>query len=357
MKDYTGKIIYMGIDVHKKTYAVTTICEKEIVKRDTLAAYPDHLVEYIKKYFTGAKVYTAYEAGFSGFYLHRYLERNGIENIVVHPALIQVSSRDRVKTDKRDSLKIAKQLSTRELHGIIVPSKEREDFRSVTRTRDAILETKKRVGNQLKSLLFLHGLMDPEDNTKVCKTWIKKIQQLEVGEDIKYCINMYTQIWLDLDKKLREILEKLTEQAKEDKKLDVIYRSVPGIGALSARILSNELMDMQHFGNEKNLFSYTGLTPGEHSSGEHRWQGRISRQGKSILRKVLVQVAWRTIKTDKHLAEVFERISKKAGKKKAIIGIARRITGCIRSCFINGEIWRPNAPVGQESLIIKAEAC
>jgi transposase len=314
-------------------------------------------VEYIKKYFTGAKVYTAYEAGFSGFYLHRYLEANGIENIVVHPASIQVSSRDRVKTDKRDSLKIAKQLSTRELHGIIVPSEERENFRTVTRTRDAIVETKKRVGNQLKSLLFLHGLIKPEEDMKVCRTWIKKIQGLDVGEDIKYCINMYTQIWLDLDTKVQEILRKLTEQAKEDEKLDVIYRAAPGIGALSARVLSNELMDMQYFRNEKNLFSYTGLTPGEYFSGEHRWQGRISRQGKSILRKILVQVAWRAIKTDAHLAAVFERISKKAGKKKAIIGIARRIIGCIRSCFINGEIWRTNAPVGQESLIIKAETC
>ena len=104
MKDYTGKIIYMGIDVHKKTFAVTAICENEIVKRDTLAAYPEKLTEYIKKYFKGSKVYTAYEAGFSGFYLHRYLIKNGIENIVVHPASIKVSSRDRVKTDKRDSL-------------------------------------------------------------------------------------------------------------------------------------------------------------------------------------------------------------------------------------------------------------
>ena len=357
MKDYTGKIVYIGIDVHKKTYAVTAICEKEVVKRDTLMAYPEHLLQYIKKYFKGGKIYTAYEAGFSGFCLHRYLVTHGVDNIVVHPASIKVSSRDRVKTDKRDSLKIAKQLSTNELRGITIPSEKRENFRTVTRTRDSIVETKKRVGNQLKSLLFLHGLIDPKDDMKVCKTWIKKIQRLEVAEDLKYCIDMYVQLWFDLDNKLQDMLKKLCEQAEKDKNIDVFYRAVPGIGALSARILSNELIDMQHFSNEKSLFSYTGLTPSEQSSGEHRWQGSISRQGKPILRKILVQVAWRAIKKDPRLAEAFDRISKKAGRKRAIVAIARKLIGCIRSCFINGERWNNNAPINQEFLTMETKAC
>lgn len=243
MKDYTQKTVYIGIDVHKKTYAVTAICENEVVKRDTLAAYPKQLVGYIKKYFKGGDVRTVYEAGFSGFHLHRYLTANGINNIVVHPASIKVSARDRVKTDKRDSLKMAKQLSTAELKGITIPSEKREQFRAVTRTRDSILEARKRAGNQLKSLLFLHGLILPEDDMKACKTWIKKVTQLKVPEDIKYCIDIYAQLWLDLDAKLQEILKRLQKQAEKDSKVDVFYREVPGIGALSARILSNELED------------------------------------------------------------------------------------------------------------------
>jgi transposase len=138
VKDYTQKTVYIGIDVHKKTYAVTAICDGAVVKRDTIAAYPEQLAGYIKKYFSGAIVYTVYEAGFSGFYLHRYLLAQGINNIVTHPASIKVSARDRVKTDKRDSLKMAKQLSTGELMGISVPNKNRELFRMLTRTRDKL---------------------------------------------------------------------------------------------------------------------------------------------------------------------------------------------------------------------------
>jgi len=91
--DYTQKIVYIGIDVHKKTYAVTAICDSEVVKKDTLAAYPEQLVKYITKHFKGAEVHTVYETGFSGFHLHKYLVSNGINNIVVHPASIKISAR------------------------------------------------------------------------------------------------------------------------------------------------------------------------------------------------------------------------------------------------------------------------
>ena len=356
MKDYTQKTIYIGIDVHKKTYAVTAICDGIVVKKDTLAAYPEQLVRYIKKYFNGATVRTVYEAGFSGFSLHRYLLAQGIKNIVTHPASIKVSARDRVKTDKRDSLKMAKQLSNEELEGINVPSEKREQFRILTRTRDQLVDHRKRISNQIKSLLFTQGLIDPQDDKKVCKSWLKKIQQFEMSEEMKYSVDLLAQIWLDLDSKIKEVLKKLGEQAKKDS-IDVIYRSVPGVGALSARILANELGDMSHFYNEKGLFSYTGLTPSEYSSGEHKCLGNISRQGKSLLRKILVQVAWSSLKKDKRLLEIFERISKKAGKKRAIVAIARKIAGCIRSCFKTGTLWCTNAPISNEFLNTKVEAC
>lgn len=140
--------------------------------------------------------------------------------------------------------------------------------------------------------------------------------------------------WLWLSKELEQLKQKLKEQAKQDSALENIYRSTPGIGAIHARILANELGDMSQFSHEKKLFSYTGLTPSEHSSGEHRWLGHISRQGSALLRKVLIQAAWRAIEKDKHLREAFERISKRAGKKRAIVACARKLIGRIRACFV-----------------------
>lgn len=98
MIDYTGKTIFVGLDVHKKTYSLTAICDGVVVKRETLKAAPDFLVAYLKKRFGTGTIKTAYEAGFSGFHLHRTLIAAGINNIVVHAASIEISH-DRVKTE------------------------------------------------------------------------------------------------------------------------------------------------------------------------------------------------------------------------------------------------------------------
>jgi transposase len=87
--NYAEKTLYVGIDVHKKTYAVTCVCDGVVIKRATIKASPEVLVEFLKKHFQEAILKSAYEAGFSGFGLHRYLIKDGIENKVIHPASIK----------------------------------------------------------------------------------------------------------------------------------------------------------------------------------------------------------------------------------------------------------------------------
>jgi transposase len=340
MRDYKGKTVYVGIDVHKKTYAVTCICEGEVVKRSTMEACAEKFVLFLHRYFSGAHFKTAYEAGFSGFGLHRHLLSQGVENIVVHAASVEISSRDRVKTDKRDSLKIATQLSVGRLRGIKVPSVEREAYREVSRLREKLANDKRRVGNRLKSLLYRQGLLGAEEVPKVSKRWIENVvNNYKAIASIKIALEVCKNEWLYLNEELKKIDMELAAQAKADAAMEIIYQSAPGIGNHHARILANELEDMKQFRNEKQLFSFTGLTPSEYSSGEHKRQGHITRQGRSVLRKILVQAAWVAIKQDAALGQIFERIAKTAGKKRAIIGIARRLIGRVRSCFSHGTLY------------------
>jgi transposase len=340
MKDYTGKTVYVGIDVHKKTYSITCICEKMIVKRDTLKALPQILIDYLRKFFPNVVIKTAYEAGFSGFVLHRCLLAVGIDNIVVHAASVEIAARDRVKTDKRDSLKIATQLSDSRLKGIYVTSPQREAYREISRMREKIARDKRRVGSRLKSLLYRQGLIGPDEDDEINKKWLKKVSQYECNEPIKYAIDICINEWLFLKEKQKEIDAALVKQGLADNELEIIYRSAPGIGAVHARVLANELEDMKHFMSEKQLFSFTGLTPSEHSSGEHRRMGHISRQGRSILRKTLIQAAWKAINKDLSLQTIYEDIARRAGKKRAIVGIARRLIGRIRSCFKSNTLYQ-----------------
>lgn len=339
MTDYTAKTIFVGIDVHKKTYSVTAICDGDVVKRDTLKADPQILVSYLKKRFGSGKIKTAYEAGFCGFHLHRILVATGIDNLVVHAAGIETSN-SRVKTDKKDSLKIAVQLAEGKLRSVYIPSARREDYRTVTRLRDTLTKERTRIGNQIKSLLFLNGLILADCEKKVCATWVKKLSLIEMTPGVRLSIDVLSEMWFQFDNQIKKINAELKEQAKKDSSIDLMYQSASGIGPTNARILANELEDLQQFKNERQLFSYLGLTPSEHSSGEHTRQGHITKQGKPLIRKILVQASWVAIRYDKELQAIFERIATKSGAKRAIVAIARRLIGRLRACFRTGELFR-----------------
>ena len=341
---YKNKIVYTGLDVHKKTYSCVSICEGEVVKRDTMPAKPEILLRYLKNTFhEAASINTAYEAGFSGFHLHRYLVDGGINNIVVHPGSIEVASRDCVKTDKRDALKIATQLAAGRLHGNFVPSQNREEKRTVSRLRSTVMRKRLRTGQQIKALLFTQGLIEAEDDTVLCEQWLveklDEVSKASFSDDFCFTLNHYAQQWRYLTQCVKDVEKRLKTQSKEDNGLQQIYESVPGIGPIHARQLVNELGDMKQFKNEKRLFSYTGLTPSEHSSGEHVWQGHITRQGNPELRHILVEAAWVAITEDPSLQEIMDRISLTSGKKRAIVGIARRLIARIRSCVLNGTFY------------------
>lgn len=332
---YRGKKVYVGIDVHKKTYSVTVICGVEIVGRDTMQASPEGLGRYLKRKFAGAQIFSVYEAGFSGFSLHRKLVELGVRNIVINAASLQTAANDKVKTDKRDSKKLAEQLKDGRLKGIHIPSTAEELKRVLTRTREQVVKHRARIATQIKSKLHYFGLIECDDDNKpMSAAYLKRIESQELPAELQYCLKLMGEQWKFLTMKLKEIAEKIAEQAKGDEALEKVYRSVPGVGDISSRILANELGNLaERFQNERALFSFTGLTPGEHSSGDSVHKGKISRQGSSRIRKYLTEIAWRAIGKDDALKEIFNRIAKTRGKKRAIVAIARKITGRIRSCF------------------------
>jgi len=332
MRDYTTKTVYVGIDVHKKSYSVTAVCDRQIVKKDRLMADPNLLATYCKNKFKGAKIITAYESGFCGFSLHRALVRFGIDNRIVHAAGIEVAARERVKNDRRDSEKISTQLAEGRLSGIYIPTVEREGYREISRLREVFVRKKSRSAAQIKSFLHRQGLFTEIDDKGLSKRKVELLMKKELGRDLSYTLCKLCEEWLYLTEQIEKIKEKLGEQAEEDA-LEKTYRSLPGVGPVVARVLANELGDLSQFSNEKQLFSYTGLTPREHSSGEHRWIGHISRQGKSIVRKMLVQSAWRAVQVDKGLGNRFTELSKRIGSRRAIVAIARIMIGYARSCF------------------------
>lgn len=155
---YEGKQVYMGLDVHREFFVASCICDGVVVKRCRMPGTAEAVISLVSKEFGGARVRAAYEAGYSGFWLYRKLVAAGIDCIVVHAASIEVSARDTVKTDKRDSLKIAQQLAAGRLRGVRVPTEEEEQRRLLTRTRDQLMNKKRRVMVQIRMRLHYFGL-------------------------------------------------------------------------------------------------------------------------------------------------------------------------------------------------------
>ena len=333
---YTGERVYVGIDVHKATYAVTCVCQRQIVKTATVPADPGRLAESLPRWFPGATLSSAYEAGFSGFVLHRVLAAAGITNIVVNPASVAVAANDRVKTDRRGAKKLALDLADGRLHGISIPTEAEELARLLPRTRAQIVEHRATLARQIKAKLHQFGLIAPASRRLISSRYLREIATWALPPELRVTLTLLAEQWRFATRQLLELRHLLRDQAKAQEPIEKVYRSVPGLGEVVARTFATELGDMTRFANERALFSYTGLTPSEYASGASIRRGHISRQGASRLRHVLVETAWRALPRDHVLQAIFDRIAATRGKQRAIVAIARRLIGRIRACFRHG---------------------
>ena len=172
---YIGECVYVGVDVHKETYTVTCVCNKQIVKTATVQADPASLAASLPRWFPGATLYSVYEAGFSAFVLHRVLTKAGITNIVVNPASVAVAANDKVKTDRRDSKKLAIDLADGRLRGIYVPTEAEELARLLPRTRAQIVEHRATIARQIKAKLHQFGLIAPSSRRLISNRYLREI--------------------------------------------------------------------------------------------------------------------------------------------------------------------------------------
>ena len=346
IQSYDGQQIYVGIDVHKKTYVVVVRVGQAIVKKWSTAAKPAELAQQLVKYFPGGTIHTVYEAGFSGFVLHRELRRHGINSIVVHAAAVEVAAHNRVKTDKRDADKLSAQLEAGRLRGIRVPSAEEEHRRLLSRTREQLVQDRAAIKNQIRMKAHQLGLIAPDEKREMSHQVVQELLNCSPCEEFTIAVKAHWQIWQALDQQIKQLVAQLKQQAQTDPK-EATYRSVPGVGAISARVLSNELGDMSAFANERQLFSYTGLTPSEHSSGDQTRRGHITKQGNRHLRGILLEIAWRALAKDPDLGQFFDRLHPRTGKKRAIIAVARKLIGRIRAAFRQGQLYQPGYQTSQ----------
>lgn len=341
--DFSNQNIYVGFDVHLKSWKVTILTEKVAVKTFSQDPNPELLFQYLKRNFPGGIYYSAYEAGFCGYWIHNKLISLGVKNIVVNPADIPTTNKERVqKEDKRDSRKIARSLRNGDLKAIYVPGLKTLEDRGLLRTRATMVKDLTRFKNRIKSFLHFHGIDFPESFSNPKSHWSKRfitwLESIELTEEsgkitlssfIHQSKNLRATI-LDLTKQVQKLSQ--TEPYQNDVKL---LRSLPGIGVLTAMTILTELETIMRFSNIDTLCSYIGLVPSTSSSGEEEKTGDITPRGHSVLRTAIIESSWTAIRHDPVLLKSHLDYCKRMEANKSIVRIAKKLLSRIKFVLKN----------------------
>jgi len=341
--DFTGQNIYAGFDVHLKSWKVTVMVEDVEHKTFSQPPLPEVLFSYLKTHFPGGNYHTAYEAGYCGYWIHDKLVSFGVKSIVVNPAYIQTTDKERVqKEDKRDSRKIARSLSNGNLTPIYVPSIKTQRDRSLLRTRAMLVKDLARYKNRIKSFLHFYGISidksfkSPQQHwSNRFMNWLESIDmELEEGKETLHVLILEC-------KNLRNSILKITNQIRLLSNTEsysnkvMLLRSIPGIGLLTAMTILTELDTINRFRNIDKLCGYIGLVPSTRSSGEKERAGDITPRGHSVLRSAIIESSWIAVRKDPSLLRSFLSFNQRMNKNKAIVKIAKKLLNRIRYVLIN----------------------
>jgi len=336
---FKGKIVNIGVDMHKRSWQITVLVEGTIFFAVTMSRPNYPAFKKLLTQFDGNIVRVAYEAGPCGFELFDRLTADSVECIVAPPALIPTEIGNRVKTDKKDSFKLAQLLEKNMLKKVHVLSAQERAHRQLVRTRRQIVNHRSSVMRQIKSFLLFHNMEIPFLSAQHWTTpFITWLDELDLGDQY---LNRSLRALLDLFYYLNGAMKTMTQEVIELSKIEKyarrvqILKSIPGIGDLSAIEILVELQDINRFKTEDQLAAYLGLTPSQYSSGEHIRMGRITHGGNSRIRTALVESSWILIGRDPAMRKKYETIKYRRGAKRAIIAVARILSSRIRRILID----------------------
>jgi len=341
--NFEGQNIFVGIDTHLKNWKVSVFTDNLHHKTFCQPSNVEALSHYLKLNFPNASYHSVYEAGFCGFWIHNKLLDLGIQNIVVNPADVPTTDKEKSrKTDKIDSNKLGRSLRAKEIEGIYIPSVKTTQDRTLIRTRSNIGKDLVRIKHRIKSMLYFYGIEFPIEFQKSTSHWSKRFLKWLKTIDLKHesgnqaltlLISEAEQLrilLLDATKKIKILSE--SEQYEENIKL---ITSVPGVALLTGMLFLSEVEDINRFQNSDKFAGLVGIVPDCHSSGTKENIGEITHRGHNLLRKALIESSWIAVRVDPALSKAYYDYCKRMESNKAIVRIARKLLNRIYSVLKN----------------------
>lgn len=288
--------LYVGLDVHKDSitvaYALGTGEVELPGKTGTAKSDIDRLCKRLQS--KARRICIVYEAGPCGYGLYRQLVQKGLDCMVCAPSLIPRKPGERVKTDRRDAIKLVRSLRAGDLSAVYVPSVEDEAFRDLARAWGGARDDLKRARQRLKSFLLSHDVRyaGRADWGAAHRRWLSAFAFDSAWQQLAF-----EELRRTIEDRLAQC-DRLQAALREAVVSWRFYPAVLGLQAMrgvqftTAVGLLAEVGDLSRFAEPRQLMAWLGVTPSEHSSGQKRRQGSITKTGNSFARKLLVEAAW-----------------------------------------------------------------
>lgn len=324
---FSGDKVWVGVDVHKKTYSVALLRPDGMVKDWSCPADASKLTQTLSS--LPVEVGTVcYEAGPTGFGLARCLRAAGIKVIVAAPSRIPRPVSPTNKTDSLDCRKLAGYAASGLVRSIAIPAENEEAFRSLERRRHQLTDSLRKAKQRIRALLLALGVTEPHNLDHWGKTAINALKALALPPGASDTLQSLLEEldYLAAAQKRVDLRLRTIARGQDEARRIAAMRSVPGVGEVVATTFAAEIFRPGRFNRSEEVTAYLGLAPVVRQSGQGKGTARLRPVGQRRLRSLLIEAAWIWKQRDEWARNFYNRILSRHGvPQKAIAALARKL--------------------------------
>jgi transposase len=337
--------IFVGVDVHKKSYHVALFLNDIQAIDFRMGAEPKQLNKKLQPMAQSIKS-IVYEAGPTGYGLARHLRKNKLPASVIATSRIPRPVGPGDKTDKLDSRKLAEYSAKGLLYPIVIPTPKQEADRQLYRMRHRQSLQFAKVKVQIKSFLLMHSIDEPKGLANWTIASVSVLRGIRLLDTLRLSLDELLSdydYFRDRIKQLNKTIANNLDKGLLGHRMDLL-KTHPGVGSVVACQFATELFHYSDFSSTRQLYKYLGLSPRVSQSGERSVNGSINKAANGRLRNNLIQGAWSWVRTDIEAKKCFYRICDNCGgiKQKAIIAMARKMSGHLWAMLMNDRPYDKN---------------
>jgi transposase len=293
-----SNVRFIGLDVHAETIAVAVAePDGEVRSVGVIPNRPESIRKLVKKLGPVDQLRVCYEAGPTGYVLYWELTALDVKCEVVAPTLVPMKAGDRVKTDRRDALKLARSYRAGDLTPVWVPDAAHEALRDLVRAREAAKKDQLRARHRLGKFLLRHGRRPPTAMnpwTQAHFTWIKTVHFVHAAQEATLLDYLHeVEHMADRIARLERAIDEAVKTAPERMRAVIeALQALRGIALVSAVTIVAEVGELSRFTKPRQLMGYSGAVASEDSTGTRIRRGGITKTGNAHLRRVVIEAAW-----------------------------------------------------------------